>query len=110
MNIFMISFLTSIIYSLCDIKSDCYFVEEPSVDNCREISHDSKRGYCCYVELEDSDNHKNYVKHFCTHINQLSFLNINEFIEKQEFDIESLDCKSNYIVLGISLLLIIFYF
>ena len=88
-----------------------------SADSCihREFSQDEiKQGAyrCCYLEVEAEIGDRTYTERTCVTLTQREYDDIDDAVDVlddvDDFEVNELDCKSNYIVSTLLLLLFIF--
>ena len=75
-----------------------------NADECNKIAADEGDYRCCYYDIGNAKG--------CTSISKADYDKIDDFIEKIEkeesLDVESLDCGSNYIIISLLSLILLF--
>ena len=92
---------------ICD-DDICNFAQRNNADECNKISPDEGGYRCCFVKAKVDDD--NFVG--CITVTKAQYDDIDDAIktiEKEEgADIDTLDCGSNYIIISLLSLILLF--
>ena len=87
----------------------CEGTEKKNADECNKINPDEGFYRCCYIKIKSEDG-KSWEG--CTSITKAQYDDIDDAIEDYEknakADIDSLDCGSNYIIISLLSLILLF--
>ena len=117
----LLSLLLSHIYCDDDDNSKDYCGEEEdgsvtNEDNCHNRNKQEGIYRCCYVEAEGTFDGKKDEGKFCVPVTQEQYDKIEDFVDAAKKDVEegdkmdeySIDCASNYIMISLLSLLLLF--
>ncbi len=92
---------------ICDADG-CYGTEKKNADECNKINPAEGFYRCCFIKLKSEEG----SWEGCTPVTKAQYDEIDDAIEEYEknakADVDSLDCGSNYIIISLLSLILLF--